>query len=344
MLGPVFTPLAVGVRTATIQITDNAPGSPQVVTLSGTGTAPIATWSVPNLSFGSQTIGANSPTQAVKLTNTGNGNLIISSITASGDYSQTSNCIGSIAPKGNCSVTVTFTPSATWARMGTIVVASNIVTPPVFLSGMGASGGSISLSTKALTFASQLIGSTSGARAVTLTNAGSAPATIESIYASGDFAQTNTCGPILNTNCTIDITFTPSWSGSRAGEVVVNFTDPPMLEVITLKGTGQPPSTTVAVIPNQFSLTSNQKEQFQATISGIASSNVTWSVDGIIGGNATVGTISTTGLYISPKHAGTHTVMATSIATPTESAKVLGFVINDGGVFTQHNDNARTGR
>jgi hypothetical protein len=344
VVGPAFTPLAVGARTATIQITDNAPGSPQVVTLSGTGTAPIATWSVPNLSFGSQTVGANSPTQAVKLTNTGNGNLIISSITTSGDFSQTNNCIGSIAPKGSCSVTVTFTPSATWARMGTMVVASNIVAPPVFLSGMGASGGSISLSTKALTFASQLIGSISGTRVVTLTNAGSAPAAIESIYASGDFVQTNTCGPVLSTNCTIDVTFTPSWSGSRAGEVVVNFTDPPMLEVITLTGTGQPPSTTVAITPNQLSLTSNQKEQFQATISGIASSNVTWSVDAIIGGNATVGTISTSGLYASPKRAGTHTVMATSIATPTENANVPVFVINDGGVFTQHNDNLRTGR
>ncbi len=40
--------------------------------------------------------------------------------------------------------------------------------------------------------------------------------------------------------------------------------------------------------------------QFAATVKGIANQTVTWSVNGIAGGNATVGTISTSGLYQSP--------------------------------------------
>lgn len=339
-----FTPQAAGSRTATIQMVDNAPGSPQVVTLSGTGTAPVVSWSVPNLNFGSQVIGQNSSPQAVTLTNTGTGTLTINNIAASGDYSQTNNCTSPITPNGTCSVSVTFTPSGTWARMGTINVTSNAVAPPLFLSGMGSSGGNVSSSAQNLTFASQLIGSSSGPKPITLTNSGSAPAAIESITVSGDFTQTNTCGASLSASCSINVAFTPSWSGSRTGEVVVNFTDPAMLEVITLTGTGQSPNTTVAVTPRQFSLTPKQTEQFQATISGVSSTNVTWAVDGIPGGNTTVGTISTSGLYTPPSTVGAHMVKATSIANITQSATVPGFVTNNSGVFTQHNDNGRTGQ
>src|ERR1700728_524638 len=340
-----FSPKAVGARSATIQLTDNASGSPQVVPLSGTGTLPVASWSTTNLSFESQTIGANSSPQTVTLSNTGTGTLIVSNIVASSsDYSQTNNCNGSVLPNSSCTVTVIFTPAGTWARMGTLVATGNAVSPPLFLSGMGSNGGNISVSSNTLTFATRITGSPSSAQNVTLTNAGSAPAAIQSIYASGDFAQTNTCGPVLTTSCTINVTFTPSWSGARTGEVVVNFTDPPMLEVISLSGTGQLPPTTVAISPRQFSLTPTQTEQFQATIGGVSSTGVTWSVDGIAGGNSTVGTISTSGVYAPPGVVGSHTVTATSTANTTKSASVPVFVTNNSGIVTQHNDNGRTGQ
>jgi hypothetical protein len=43
-------------------------------------------------------------------------------------------------------------------------------------------------------------------------------------------------------------------------------------------------------------------------------------VDGIAGGNSSVGTVSTTGLYTAPGAAGSHTVKATSVADNTKSA------------------------
>jgi hypothetical protein len=339
-----FTPKLVGTRSATIQITDNASGSPQVISLSGTGTLPVASWSVSNLSFGSQAIGTNSSPQTVTLNNTGTGTLILSNIAPTGDYSQTNTCNGSVLPNSSCTVSVTFTPTATWARMGTLVATGNAVSPPLFLSGMGSSGGNISASSNTFTFGTEITGSSSPSQNVTLTNAGTAPAAIQSIYASGDFAQTNTCGPILNTSCTINVTFIPSWSGARTGEVVVTFTDPPMLEVISLSGTGQFPVSSVAISPREFSLTPTQTEQFQATVGGVASTNVTWSVDGIAGGNSTVGTISTSGVYTPPAVAGTYTVTATSTANKTKSATVPVYVTNNSGIFTQHNDNGRTGQ
>ena len=341
-----FTPQAAGARSATIKLTDNAPNSPQEVALTGTGVAPVASFSVPNLSFSVQTVGFSSSPQPVTLTNSGTSNLTISSIVANGDYTQTNNCVSPIAPNGSCTINVTFTPEVAWARMGTIIVTGNIIAPPLFLSGMGSSGGSVTSSAQSLTFASRTVGSASTPQSVTLTNIGSAAASISGISVAGDYTETNTCDGTLSlgANCQITVTFTPTWSGSRPGKLVVTYTDPPELEVISLSGTGQSPSTTVAISPNQFSLTPTQTVQFQATISGVPSTNVTWSVDGIAGGSGTVGTISTSGLYTPPGTAGAHTVTATSIANSTQSANVPVFVTSSSGVLTYHNDIARTGQ
>ena len=147
-----FTPQAAGARSATIKLTDNAPNSPQPVALTGTGISPVVSFSVPNISFGVQAVNVSSAPQQVTLTNSGTGTLNISKIAASGDYAQTNNCSKSIAPNGSCTINVTFTPTAAWARTGTITVTSNTIGPPLFLSGMGSSGGNVTLSAQSLTF------------------------------------------------------------------------------------------------------------------------------------------------------------------------------------------------
>src|ERR1700741_5109723 len=81
-----------------------------------------------------------------------------------------------------------------------------------------------------------------------------------------------------------------------------------------------------------------QTQQFTASVV-----NVTWSVDGVAGGNATVGTISANGLYTPPAHAGVHIVKATTVATPHVSGTATVGVTDLSGVFTYHNDKARTG-
>ena len=58
-------------------------------------------------------------------------------------------------------------------------------------------------------------------------------------------------------------------------------------------------------------------QQFTATIQGTSNTAVTWAVNGVVGGNATVGTISTSGLYTAPQYPpspNTVTVSATSVA------------------------------
>ncbi len=84
-----------------------------------------------------------------------------------------------------------------------------------------------SLSTASLTFANQLVGTGSGAQVVGLTNTGNATLNIASIVASGDFANTTTCGATLlaGANCAISVTFTPTATGTRTGAITITDND-----------------------------------------------------------------------------------------------------------------------
>ena len=143
-----FTPAATGTRSAQLQITDNAAGSPQIVSLSGTAIAvstPAVTLAPASLNFGDQSVGAASPTLAVTLDNTGNSGLSISSIAISGmnaaDFAQTNNCTSSVAAGASCSISIVFTPAAMGSRSGQIVITDNASGSPhqIVLSGSGTS-------------------------------------------------------------------------------------------------------------------------------------------------------------------------------------------------------------
>lgn len=103
-------------------------------------------------------------------------------------------------------------------------------------------------------------------------------------------------------------------------------------------------NTAVTVSPVRAAVVINtQTQQFTATVTGPSDTAVTWSVDTITAGNATVGTISSGGLYTSPSTGGTHTVTATSVADTSASASASIAVSDLAGVFTYHNDLARDG-
>src|SRR5271167_1531771 len=102
------------------------------------------------------------------------------------------------------------------------------------------------------------------------------------------------------------------------------------------------PTVTLTVTPRNAALTLSQSQQFTASVPGGGAA--TWSVDGIAGGNATVGTISTSGLYVPPATPGTHTIVATSTANPAQSVAAAVAVTDLAGIYTYHNDLARTGQ
>jgi hypothetical protein len=86
------------------------------------------------------------------------------------------------------------------------------------------------------------------------------------------------------------------------------------------------PAVTISISPASATLAAGATQQFTPTVTVTGSSNnaVTWSVNGIAGGNSTVGTVDANGLYTAPASPpkGAITVTATSQANTAFSASV----------------------
>ena len=119
-----FTPTGQGIRKASLVITDSAPGSPQVVNL--TGNTSTVSLSASSLTFGSQAVGTVSSPQDVTVTNSGTTPLTFSSISASGDFFEGNTCLrASLQPGANCVIQVEFVPSAAIGSVGSITITDN---------------------------------------------------------------------------------------------------------------------------------------------------------------------------------------------------------------------------
>jgi hypothetical protein len=142
---PVVTPGANGATsTLTISTVSTASSSASAAALvrartittlaSGIGLFPSA------LTFASQTLSTTAPAQLVSLTNTGADTLNISSIATSGDFASVSSCGTTLSAGASCGVSVTFTPTATGSRTGTLSFVDDASGSPhlVTLTGTGA--------------------------------------------------------------------------------------------------------------------------------------------------------------------------------------------------------------
>ena len=219
-----FNPSTSGPLTGTLTVTSNTPGPPYVVGLSGTGILPAPNVSPANLNFNDQAAGATSAAQQVTLTNTGSLALSITRLTISNGWTQSNNCLPSVAPNASCTVNVSFQPTSSGPRNGALTFSDYAENSPqtVTLSGTGVAP-AVSLSATSLTFSSQSVSTTSAAQSVTLTNTGNGTLSNLTINASGDFAQTNNCGGSVaaSGSCTINVTFTPTANGNRTGALTL---------------------------------------------------------------------------------------------------------------------------
>ena len=106
-----FTPTGTGARTAMVNITDSAVGSPHQIAVTGTGTAPVVALGRTSVTFSTRLVNTR-PAEKVNLANTGSGALSISSITVSGDFTQTNNCGRGIKPGASCLISIAFRAGA----------------------------------------------------------------------------------------------------------------------------------------------------------------------------------------------------------------------------------------
>ena len=253
MISVTFTPTTTGPRADQISITDNAAGSPQVVSLSGTGALPSITLNPTALAFGNQVTGTTSKAKNITLSNPGSGVLSILSIAVTGanssDFTQTNTCGTTILASGNCIITVTFTPSASGARSAAVTITDNSAGSPhaVTLAGTGLLP--LAATPATLTFGNQGLASTSAAKAVTLKNNTAVAVSLSSMTISGtngaDFVQSaTTCSPSLaaTKSCTVSIIFTPSVAAAETATLTVTDNANNNPQSVALTGTGVQPA------------------------------------------------------------------------------------------------------
>ena len=183
----------------------------------------------------------------------------------------------------------------------------------------------VTVAPSALNFGSVTTGSTSSAQTVTVSNPTSSAASVSSIAASGDFAQTSTCGSSIaaNGSCTVSVKFTPTATGSRTGTLTVNAGG--VTNSVSLSGTGTSSggSATLAASPTSLSFGN------QAVGSTSAAQTVTVTNTG--GAAASVSSVSATGPFASTNTCGASIAAGASCTvsvtfTPTAAGAASGNV------------------
>lgn len=244
--------------------------------------APAVALSPQKVTFDNQVIDTTSDPQTVTLTNVGTVPLNITEISASGDFAQTNDCLGTVpASGGRCTLRITFTPTTLQTQTNEITITGNADGSPheITVTGTGVNASTeVDLSPTSLEFASYTVHTTSPPQTVTLTNSGDTDLTIESISTSGDFAQTNNCPSTMGVGaiCTIRVTFTPTATGTRTGSLSVtdNATGSP--QTASLKGTGTPVFSLTVASPSKTILIGSSSTTF--TVSAVAPSSFTGSI------------------------------------------------------------------
>ncbi len=134
-------------------------------------------------------------------------------------------------------------------------------------------------------------------------------ATVGTISPSGQYVSPG----VLPAPATLTVTAVAASDTSKTGTATILLTAPGI---------------TVTVSPSQATVTVGQAQSFAATVTNAANTAVDWQVNGVAGGNSSVGTISSSGLYVAPavppaQPIVTITALSTEDATKSGSATVL---------------------
>ncbi len=284
------------------------------------------TLSSSNINFGNVDVGMTSTTRIVTVTNTDPSlSVSLSSITSTGDFSNTTNCPAALGPGASCDVNVSFSPQASGTRTGLLsiagddpsldpaqpvpptppVVASRVFNAQVSLSGVGLSG-ELSTPTTNIDFGSVSVNGQSQLVSVALTNSGNASLSITGITVTAPFEQTNDCPSTLSAGeyCTVRVNVTPSVSGDTSGSLQINGTNQTgtIQEIIPLAVTGV--DVVATITPSGLS--------FPQTETGATSESLTVTVENRNDIPLAINSITTEGDFTQTNDCGTAVAAAAS--------------------------------
>jgi hypothetical protein len=230
-------------RISAIEITSDSSSALDFISLLGTATPSALAISPLTLNFGTIQVGS-STTLPLQVTNTSITAATFNAITATGDYAVTGDCPtrgNTLAPTTSCTLQVTFSPTQSGTRTGTLNIATSLSTLPlaVPLTGIGIQS-HLQITPGSLNFGSIAVGASANL-SLTLANTGTAPLTSLAFNITGDYAITVPC--TLTTlqpgaTCPITVTFTPTTLGSRSGTLTITSSDSTSPDIVPLTGTG----------------------------------------------------------------------------------------------------------
>ena len=205
--------------------------SPSAVTISPT-----------SLGFCSRALNEVSPAKTVRLTNKSTAPLTIGGITTSGNFAISANTCGAMLPAGKaCEVGVTATPTVLSLQTGALTFTDSAANrlERVLLSATGVEPAT--LTPNKSDYPKTKVGDTSAAKTFTLKNRQTVALTNITASTTGDFAVSAmacTASLAAEESCTISVTFTPTQTGTRSGQLSVSDTANNSPQTVSLSGTG----------------------------------------------------------------------------------------------------------
>jgi hypothetical protein len=261
-LSVTFKPTAIGNRSATLVINDDASGSLHTIPLTGKGVGlPIFSITPTSLNFGSVPANKTSTPQTLRITNTGSADLTIDFVSRSGanpsEFQYTvlgtlgsSDFPETLGPGASVDVNVFFTPTdGGGTRSALFIFHDNAADSPQTVAVTGTSipsPPSLSISPAGLTFGTQQLNTTSGPLALMLQNTGGATLNITNIAFTGPNGSEFAAAPLAPISiagggtASISVTFTPGGTGTRSA--TLNLSDNsgggPHTDTVAVSGTG----------------------------------------------------------------------------------------------------------
>jgi len=283
-LSATFSPTTSGSASGSITITSSASNPSLSIALSGTGTQAGLSVSPASFNFGSVADG-QTKSETFTVTNTGTASLTISQIGESGGAFSVSGLAtpATIPAGGTTTFSVLFDPTTAGSLTGSVSITSSAPSSPtaVALSGTGtAAAPSLTASPTSLSFPSIAVGN-SGTQTVTITNNGTASATISAVTVNAkDFSSSGIAAGLTigaGQSAAMSVVFSPSASENITGNITV-MSAQGSTAVVTVSGSGIQPALTITPSSANFgnvTIGSPSTQPIQLTNSGTATLTIT---------------------------------------------------------------------
>jgi hypothetical protein len=350
----LFAPRTAGSLAGTVSLVSNAPNSPNVLSLMGTGTAASVTLSASptSVSFTNVRAGSSS-SKSVTILNSGNTSVTLSQVGVSAkDFSVSGLTTPvSLAAGQNASMNVTFQPSASENVTGNITVASSQGAAAVIaVSGNGVQPAS-SITPSSVSFGNVTVGSPAS-QMIQLQNSGSGTLTVSqaSVTGSGFGIGTLALPLTLSSGQTsnFNVQFNPATAGAATGTVSLVNNAPNSPTTIGLSGTGVAATQVLTFSTTSISfgnVNAGSSATQSVTLANSGNSNVTVSQISengagftLTGANTPVtlspGQSMTFNVIFNPSAAGSDSGSVTVTSTASGSPKTI--ALSGNGVQTSH--------